>query len=154
MADPTDDQDQSDADSPRNLRALLEAANERARQAEERAGTVEDLQRKLLVHEAGLGSLSEKQTKALYAAHEGDLTADGLKATAKDLGFAGKADDGDDAAQAEELEALDQLGRESSKPGPPLSGRAAFEKALDEFKGSAEEYDAFIWANSEYLIGP
>jgi len=153
MADPTDDQDQPDADSPRNLRALLEAANERAKQAEARASEVEGLQRKLLVHEAGLGSLSEKQTKALYAAHEGDLTADGLKSTAKDLfGFVGKADDGDDAEQAEELEALDQLRRESSKPGPPLSGRAAFEKALDEFKGSAEEYDAFVWANKEHLI--
>lgn len=47
----------------------------------------EAAKRELTLHKAGLGDLSEKQMKALSAAHEGDWTPDLLKETANELGF-------------------------------------------------------------------
>lgn len=41
----------------------------------------------LLLRTPGLGDLSDKQMKALFATHEGDLTPDSIRATAQDLGF-------------------------------------------------------------------
>lgn len=57
----------------------------------ERRPTAEELaqtQRELALWKAGLGDLSDKQVKALAAAHDGEFTPEALKATATELGFA------------------------------------------------------------------
>lgn len=64
----------------RNWRKL----EDRAKTAEERAA---QLERELAFNKAGLTDLSDLQVKALVATHEGEMTADALKAQAKALGF-------------------------------------------------------------------
>lgn len=52
-----------------------------------------ELRREVAFTRAGL-DLSPKQQAALLAAHDGELSADALRATAVELGFAAVADDG------------------------------------------------------------
>lgn len=84
MPDPTDTDNQQDDDQESPvIRDLRKKAKEADRFAVENA----QLKKDLILHQAGLNSLSEKQLKALTAAHDGDWTSDGIKATATELGF-------------------------------------------------------------------
>jgi hypothetical protein len=83
MADSDEQQDESQESKP-NWRRELEARAARASELEQQLA---DAQRELAFQKAGLGDLSDLQVKALGAAHEGDVTPDALKATAKALGF-------------------------------------------------------------------
>jgi len=87
MADPSEvEQDDEDQAPPRkNWRKELEGQRD---VAEAKAA---DLERRLAFVEAGLTGLSDKQVKALLSAHEGEITATAIKATADELGFAAKA---------------------------------------------------------------
>lgn len=71
----------------KGLRAELERALERARDAEERAKRVDVLEREIAFYKADLGGLTDKQRKALLGAHEGEMTPESLQATATELGF-------------------------------------------------------------------
>jgi len=82
MADTTGHEDDEDQPAPkRNWRKELE---DQAKAAEERAARFE---RELAFTKAGLDGLSDKQVAALGAVHQGEMTPDALKATAKELGF-------------------------------------------------------------------
>lgn len=84
MADTTgqeDDEETGEQPAKRNWRKELE---DRAKLAEEKAAQFE---RELAFTKAGLDGLSDKQVKALVATHEGEMTAEALKASATDLGF-------------------------------------------------------------------
>lgn len=87
MADPDQfEETEGQAPTGKGLRTQLEAALQRAKEAEGKVNEMAGLQQKLAIHEAGL-TLNPKQAKALLAAHEGELDPDGLKQTATDLGF-------------------------------------------------------------------
>lgn len=111
MADPTEATEAETEGAPpaKNWRRDLE---DRLSAAEARATAAEH---KLAYQEAGLSSLSEKQRKALEAAHEGDFVADGLKATAEELGFV--------KAAAEE-QSTSSTEAESSAPDPTATAEA------------------------------
>jgi len=150
MADPTDDQEPQEPDDPKESSVIkeLRAKAKRADDAETRAAQAE---RKLALHEAGLSGLNERQVTALLATHEGDLSAEALKATATDLGFAGNAQPVEEPDRGGELAQLDQFAQPSSQVQPPRSGREAFDRELAQFDGSQEEYKAFLLANAQYL---
>lgn len=78
------DEDTGSQETGKGLRAQLEAALAEAKQAKVDA---ENARRELAFTQAGLTGLSDKQVKALVATHEGEITADALKATATELGF-------------------------------------------------------------------
>lgn len=150
MADPTDTEvdetdDEGQAPARKNWRKELEA---RASEAEGRAA---DLERKLALSEAGLSKLSDKQVKALLAAHEGDVTGEALKATATELGFGGPKPETADPDLTEEVAEITRLAGSPPQPDTTPRGYAEVVKAANEFKGSEREYHDFLFANADTL---
>jgi hypothetical protein len=78
-----DGQTQTTQDNPdiRNLR-------DKAKRADTLEADNQRLQRELNLSKAGISDLSEKQLKALDAAHDGESTPEALRKTAEELGFA------------------------------------------------------------------
>lgn len=157
VADPTE-ADEVDAkpesDQDKNWRKL----EGRAKTAEER---VAQLERQLAFTQAGLDHLTDKQVKALTAAHEGEITADTLKATAEELGFGAKPETGestpaaegpDHSGEASELAALANSpnGAELSAGGP-LTQEQIDEK-IRSFGDDMEAMDAWL-AGNMHLFG-
>jgi hypothetical protein len=64
----------------------------KAHKADQAAKELAEAKNRIAVLETGL-KLSPLQTRALFAAHEGEINADALRATAVDLGFAEPPDD-------------------------------------------------------------
>lgn len=126
MADPTEAEEvegEEEQAPKRNWRRELE---DRAKTAEEKAA---QLQRELAFTKAGLDHLSDRQAVALYKVHDGDMTAEALKATADEL-FGAKSEPGestpgsegpDHSAEASELAALARSPAGEAPSGAPLS---------------------------------
>lgn len=157
MADPaeeTDDQ-QSEDDSPRGLRAKIEEQAKRARDASDEA---KSLKRENVLLKSKLDHLNERQQKALFAdLGEGDLTVEKLQEAAKDLFGAVPAAGASLAnAQTDETnEALGQMetfaaGGTSVEPPPPA--KEAFAKEVQEWPGGKEELMEFIFARNQHLL--
>lgn len=159
MADPADettDEQPSDDDTPRGLRARIEEQAKARREAETKA---KDLQRENVLLKSDLGHLNERQQKALFAdIGEGDLTVEALQAAAKDLFGAAPANGASPAtpAQTDETnEALGQMatfaaGGTSVEPPPPA--KEAFVKEVQDFKGSREELFSLIFEQNAHLL--
>ena len=144
MADPTETPtpETPESDQERNWRKL----ETKAKESEERAS---QLERELAFHKAGLAHLSDKQVKALSAAHDGEFTPDALKATATELGFgmqtAGEPTptaDVDHGAEAAELATL--TGSSGPTPEPRPTGRPSREQVAKDAAAMAADPDQLI----------
>ena len=133
MADPTEVEESEDRPA-RNWRKELE---DRAKQAEAER---DELKRELAFSEAGLVGLSAKQRKALLAAHEGDVTAEAIKATADDLGFfVGEPAAKDDVADPEQVQRDQEVSELAKFAGAPTpSGSAVM--TPDEVKAKIDSF--------------
>lgn len=83
---PENDDDLDDLD-PGDLRRQLKDAKKEAEAARKEAAEATTLRTENALLKAGLGDLTEKQQAAVLATHDGDLSAEALKATANELGF-------------------------------------------------------------------
>jgi hypothetical protein len=110
-----DDEQQPD-DSP-VIRDLRKQAKESADWQSKAAA----LERELVVHKAGLSGLTDKQHKALAAAHEGDWEPEALKATAAELGFGPQPEQPDQPQiPADEMAAMQRVATaQGGQPPPP-----------------------------------
>jgi len=88
MADYNDPQDLDDTDEDQESEKPKTSGMKQLRDSFESAKAENSrLKRENALLKAGLGDLGGKKTQALLAAHDGDLTAEALKATATELGF-------------------------------------------------------------------
>lgn len=121
-----DDEDQDDTGDdgsdqggygrvPRAKIRAWEKAEKDSKQALERAAAAE---RRLALFEAGVGSLTERQQKALLASIDGDVTAESVREAAVDLGFAQPPAG---SSQDEEAAAMDRMAQASSGATDPGS---------------------------------
>jgi hypothetical protein len=78
-------------------------------------------QQEIAVLKTGL-KLSPKQVKGLFAAHEGDITPDALKATAIELGFAEPPEDEESEGDREARTAAQDVQRATAGASPPGGG--------------------------------
>lgn len=116
LDDDSDDNGQSDkyARVPRAQVRTWEKQSKAAQQAEERAAKAE---RRLALLEAGVGSLTERQQKALFSDLDGDITAEAVRTAAEELGFVQPAKPAQDADQA----AMDRMSQASAGATDPGS---------------------------------
>lgn len=127
----TDDEHEQQQDSP-----VIRELREKARRADDNETRAVAAERKLALHEAGLGGLNQTQMKAFLGAHEGDWDADALKATAKELGFGQSPSNGEQTAEpqipAEELDAHQRVAAAAGgEPAPSLDLTAQINAAKD-----------------------
>ena len=95
----------------------------------------------LLLRTPGLNALSERQMKALFATHDGELTPESLKATAQDLGFV--APPPPEVPDAE-VAAHDRLFRASAGATPAPGDSDALDAAAISQAKSQDEVMAII----------
>lgn len=149
MADPTEveqDDDHRESSVVKELRAEIKRLKKDAEDAPL-------LRQEVALVKAGLDGLNEKQVKALLSAHDGDLTAEALKATATEIGFA--VTPGAEAEVDPEQAQRDQEVSEMSRfAGSPASAGAAVlssddvVKQINEFT-SPEALRDFMLANPD-----
>lgn len=156
MADPaeeTDDQASED-DSPRGLRAKIEEQAQRAREATDKAAKLE---RENLLLRSKL-DLNERQTKALFAdIGDGDLTVEALQAAAKDLfGAVPAAGSSPTTTQTAEtngaLDQMEQFAQGGASVEPPQPVKEAFAGEVENWTGSREELMEFIFSRNAHLL--
>lgn len=118
--DITEDEDDysEDEDSPlgrtvKTLRKELRKAQKELREAKEGSAAAEEARQEIALLRAGL-DLKPSQIKALRAAHEGEWTAEAVRATAEDIGFATPKED-----NQQELAALGRMSEASRGAGDP-----------------------------------
>lgn len=118
------------ADQFKAMRARANKAARLEKQAAELAAENAKLTKQLAFTSAGL-NLTDKQQAALLAAHDGEMTADALKATAVELKFI-EPDEPDDATAAREAALAGQArianahqGAAPPAPVPPAKERIA-----------------------------
>jgi hypothetical protein len=116
--DSTTDNDDDSSDRQVTLRRSQIRAMERdaktARQAQQEA---ENLRRELAFARAGVGDLTERQQKALFASIDGDITAETVRQTAEELGFVKPAAASTDDAERRAMEQMSQASAGASDPG-------------------------------------
>lgn len=143
MADPTEaNAEVPETDQERNWRKLETKAKESTERAER-------LERELAFHKAGLASLTDKQVKALSAAHDGEFTPEALKATAEELGFGQKASgespppvEVDHGTEAAELAALS--GSTGATPETRPTGKPSYEQVAKDAAALAGDPEAMV----------
>lgn len=145
MADPTEAEDHTESSVIKELRA-------KAKRVETAESEAAKLRQELALTKAGLDGLNEKQVKALMSAHEGDFTADAIKATADELGFVTKpaapAETEVSQEQAQIGREVAELGNFAGAPSPesaPDHSPEAIEKMIAEVP--IEELDSWMVAN-------
>lgn len=129
MPDPTDlDNQQEEDPGNQNDSPVIKDLRKRAKDAERLEKELATIKRDLVIQQAGLGSLSEKQLKALSAAHDGDWTSDTLKATATELGFSAPTGDQPPTpapTPPPAMERVDQATGQPPQPPPDLDAKIA-----------------------------
>jgi hypothetical protein len=128
--------------------AVIKELRQRAGRADAAESKAADLERELVVHKAGLTTLTDKQLKALSAAHEGDWEPEALKATAVELGF-GPQPNGTQEPEPKipeaEAAAMQRVANASGGPPQPvLQGDDALKAALAEAWDSPEQMKAVL----------
>jgi hypothetical protein len=83
-----------------------------------RADEAEGLRKENALLKSGLGELTEKQQRALFAAHDGDFTADALKATAVELRLM-EAEPDTSEEEGEELDKMDRASKAAASGQAP-----------------------------------
>lgn len=143
-----DEPEVQDNDEESSVIRTLRVKAEKADAAEAR---VAELERKLVVHEAGLSSLTQKQINALITNVEGDLTADALKAQAQEFGWSAKpqAPEGEKPEVPNALQAeFDAMGRADDLSGSEPVVTPTEEAFLSAIKGASSPEDL------DKLLGP
>lgn len=122
--DTPDDEQQPDDN------AVIRELREKAKRADTAESEAQAAKRELSLHKAGLGGLSEKQTKALMNVHDGEWEPESLKATATELGFLQQSDAGQEQIPQGELEAHQRVAAAAGgSPPPPTDLDAAIANA-------------------------
>lgn len=91
-------------------RAKIRAWEKAEKDAKAFADKTAQLERRLALTEAGIGSLTERQQKAILATIDGDITADAARQAAEELGFVQPAA----PAQDSDAEALNRMSQASA----------------------------------------
>lgn len=132
--DDLDFEDDQTTESPA-IAALRKEAKQAKKLQEERDALV----RENALLKAGLSGLSEKQTKALLATHDGDMTPDAIKATAQELGFTtdAPAPTAEAPEPTTELEALERIGQAAMGAGQ--HGVPSFIEELEAAKPKGQD---------------
>lgn len=113
---------------------VIRELREKAKRADTAEAEAQAARRELTLHKAGLGELSDKQMKALQAAHEGDWEPESLKATATELGFVKQpGEPSEPQIPADEMAAHQRVAaaQTGEPPAPPENLTAAIMDAKD-----------------------
>lgn len=122
MADPTEgSESEQHGDS-----AVLKELRAKAKRVDAAEARAAELEREIAFHKADLAGLSDKQRKALLAAHDGEIEPEALAATATELGFQAKP--------APAGETTEQQNGETAPEGTETDGELAH---LSNFAGAA-----------------
>ena len=151
MADHTEAESTEHGDSA--VIKELRAKAKRVEEAETRAATAE---RELAFLKADLGSLNDKQRKALLAAHDGEIEPEALKATALELGFQAQAPQPTGEETPESAEVDGELAHLSNFAGAPApEGREVLtQEKVDEMVKAVppDQLDEWMFTNA-HLFG-
>jgi hypothetical protein len=130
-----EDLDETGDEEPGFLKELRRKAKERDQFEAELSQTRQEN----AVLTAGLGELSDRQRKALLATHDGDLTAEGLRESAVELGFV-KAPEPDVPDGEREAHQRVQQAAASAEPAgsPNVAAEIAAAKTETELKAILE----------------
>ena len=136
------DDDYSDESDEQPENRNLKRLREKADKYDEAVARVAELERGMAVRDAGLTTLNERQLAAVQKMHEGDLTAEALRATAEGLGFVQPPSD----PNADADNRMDNARQGAAEP----DNRPALEKFIDqtvpltqaEFWAQAKQYGA------------
>lgn len=130
-----EDLDTPDDEQQPDDNAVIRELRQKAGRTEAAESDAQAARRELTLHKAGLGTLTDKQMKALTAAHDGDWDAELLKATATELGFVREPDEHKDEPKVpqEELDAHRRVAAAANGETPaPDNLDAAMEAAKDD----------------------
>jgi len=118
--DPQNDLDDNDSGEQhvRLTRAQIRTLERDAKNARKATDELAATRRELALARSGLGDLTERQTKALLATIDGDLTAESARAAAEELGFVQPPPT---APAAEEQQAMERMSQASSGATDPGS---------------------------------
>jgi hypothetical protein len=155
MADPTEVEESEHEVQPpaKNWRKELE---DQAKQARAEA---DEAKRELAFTRAGLTELSDKQVRALLATHEGEITADAIKATANELGFVKQAGTATEEVDPEQEQRTEELGHLNRFAGSPASSGAAdpaasLQKGIEDFDGDYQQFVTYVMDNASSILPP
>lgn len=129
-------------------RAQIRTMERDAKSARKSQQEADSLRRELALSRSGIGDLSERQQKALYASIDGDVTADSLREAATDLGFYKPAASTEDAERTQ-LEGMSNASSGASDPGSEDSV-AKLNRAARE--GGREALLAQIQADGHQIV--
>lgn len=137
--------EEHDEDTPL-IKQLRQQLRDKARSDKAKDEKLAEYERKDTVRAAGLNHLTERQMKALLAAHDGEFTSDALKTTAVELGFA--EPDPDDQAREEEMAAQQRMAQATAGAGAAAS--AGKITPVDAAGWSAEKWMRFAKQHPEH----
>lgn len=146
-----DDLESPDDEQPAEDNPVIRDLRKQAKESADWQTKAAALERELVVHKAGLTELTDKQLKALAAAHEGDWEPDALKATAAELGFGPQpaAEPPPPQVPPEEMDAMQRVaaasGGQPAPPPPDLESQIANAKSPEELRA--------VLANAGMLAG-
>lgn len=131
-----------DDDSP-----VIRDLRQRAKRADEAEARATELERRLAVSEAGLTGLSDKRRVALFAAHDGDLEPDALKATAIELGYI--QPEVEPAQTPPDERAANERINAAGAGAPPAGGKP---ELLDKIRSAGSEAEYWAAVNEAGLV--
>lgn len=139
-----DDLDSPDDEQQPEDNAVMRELRKKADRTSAAESEAQAAKRELTLHKAGLGTLSDKQMKALMNVHEGDWEPDLLKATATELGFTQPTAPSQEQIPQGELEAHQRVAAAAGgAPPPPID----LDAALLAAKSPAEIHQLLVNAN-------
>jgi hypothetical protein len=112
--DEGDDNDERYVQLTRAQIRTMERDAKQARKAQDEANT---LRRDLALARSGIGELSERQQKALFASLDGEVTADALREAAQDLGFVKPPPPSTADTERAQLEGMSHASSGAADPG-------------------------------------
>jgi hypothetical protein len=113
-ADTGDDNDERYVQLTRAQIRTMERDAKLTRQAQDEANT---LRRDLALARSGIGELSERQQKALFATIDGEITAEVLREAAQDLGFVKPLPPSTEDTERAQLEGMSHASSGAADPG-------------------------------------
>ena len=140
------DDDDIETPQPQQRRQPTEAEiriwRKNAKKWEQAEPELTKLQREnLLLRTPGLADLSDKQMRALFATHDGELTPDALRETATDLGFVAPPPP---EVPNEEVAAHDRMFKAAAGATPPPGDSDALDQAAIAAATSPDEVMAIV----------
>lgn len=137
-----DQDDDDDVEEPQNqqepnlvkqLRGQLKEATKRAKQADELQTKLTSIERKSAFQDAGL-TLNDKQRQALEAIHQGDWSADAVRQTAVEMGWAQPTEQQQEVSKAISGQERIAQAVQGSSATPPAS-----EALIESIKSASNE---------------